>query len=478
MSKTIKNEKTKNNKISTFDAKEKLILLTICFIMIMELIDTSVLNTALPQIAFDFKINPIQLKVAITIYLLTLGMFIPCAAWMADRFGVIRVLSLATLGFVLSSVACGMAHGEVSLVVARAFQGVFGAFAMPIGRLIMVRLFPHKLVSALSFIATIVIIGPLLGPIVGGAITTWLNWRVIFFINVPIGLFAIWALHRFFPKLRQPLKTKFDLFGFLMLSISLALMLFVMDTLVEPSISWKLKLIAICISIILMTSYVFYALKKENPIVDIRLFKDPLFRFFANMNVLLRLFLMGFNFLFPLYLQTKHGFSAFDSGMVMFPVVIGSWIAKRTIKPLLTRWLYKRFMIILLTLIFCINLLLALNFLYFNLITFIILGFIIGWAISGFITITNTGVYKGLDEESVSAGTTINSAIIQLGSSFAVAIIASVLIASSGHFELNWNTALPDYSYCIYMLVSSLGVLCMLIYTIRAPKVIHQLTAS
>ncbi|MCF6764938.1 MFS transporter [Thiotrichales bacterium 19S3-7] len=472
------NTKKTSNHTSVFDTKEKLILLTICSIMIMELIDTSVLNTALPQIAFDFKINPIQLKIAITIYLLTLGMFIPCATWVADRFGVIRILSIATLGFIISSVACGISQGETTLVIARAFQGIFGAFVMPIGRLIMVRLFPHKLVSALSFMATIIIIGPLLGPIIGGAITTWLNWRVIFFINVPIGIFAIWALRRFFPKLRQPLKTQFDLLGFIMLSISLALMLFVLDTLVEPSINWKFKFIAICISISLMITYTIYALKKENPIVNIRLFKDPLFRFFANMNILLRLFLMGFNFLFPLYLQTKHGYSAFASGMVMFPIVTGSWIAKRTIKSLLNRWLYKRFMIILLVLIFCINLLLAINFLYFSLMTLIILGFILGWAISSFITLTNTGVYKGLDEESVAAGTTINSAIIQLGSSFAVAIIASVLIASSGNFDLNWNTALPDYSYFIYMLVSSLGVISMLIYTIRSPKCIHQLTAS
>ncbi|MCF6808412.1 MFS transporter [Thiotrichales bacterium 19S9-12] len=468
----------KKTKAPTFDKKERLILLTIALIMIMELIDTTVLNTALPQIAFDFKINPIELKVAITIYLLTLGMFIPCATWVADRFGVIRVLSIATIGFIISSIACGLAQGEYSLVISRAFQGVFGAFTMPVARLVMVRIFTNKLVSALSFIATIIIIGPLLGPVIGGAITTWIDWRVIFFINVPIGLFALWAIHQYFPRVRLPLKNKFDLLGFLMLSLSLALMLFTMDTIVEPSIATEYKILALTISLILMFTYIVYARKKTNPVVNLLLFKDPLFRFFATTNILLRLFLMGFSFLFPLYLQTKMDFSAFTSGLALFPMIIGSWLAKRSVKPLLSRLLYKRFMVILLSFILILNILLAFNFLYFNLTIFFIVGFIIGWAMSSFITLVNTGVYKNLSEEDISAGTTINSAIIQLGSSFAVAIIAAVLIASSGQFKLSWDKALPDFSYFIYMLVSSIGVLGMLIYTLKSPKCIHDLTTN
>ena len=447
MKQTIK-QNTEENKEISFSRKEKFILFTLASIMLLELIDTSVLNTALPQIAFDFHINPIQLKIAVTIYLLTLGMLIPCATWVADRFGIVRVLFISIIGFLVSSIFCGLSTGVISLVVARAFQGAFGAFAMPVGRLIMVRLFPDRLVTTLSFMATIIVIGPLLGPIIGGAVTTWLNWRVIFFINIPIGLFSLFCLNRFFPKMKRVKpEGQFNYLGFILLSIGLVLLLSFLDTLVDDRLSATLKLSIFAISLLSFISYFFHARKKRFPIIKLQLFKEKVFQFFIIQNSLMRLFLMGFPFLFPLFLQTKFHYSAFSSGMTLFPMLIGSWLSKQTVKPLLKHLLYQKFIIILLSLIFVLNILIAITFLYFNLIIFIILSFFIGWSISGLITILNTGVYKGLSEENVSAGTTINSAVIQLGSSFAIAIIATVLIASSGNLVLDWNTALPNISY-------------------------------
>ncbi|MED7820389.1 MFS transporter [Francisella sp. 19S2-4] len=439
--------------------------------MLMEMIDIMVLSTSLPQIAYDFKINPIQLKVAISIYLLTLGMFIPCASWVSDKYGTLKVLSLATVGFILASTACGLSHNETELVIFRAFQGACGAFTVPVSRIIMVRMYPKNIISAMSFISTIVVMGPLLGPLIGGAITTWLNWRIIFFVNIPVGMFALWSLLHYFPKILPISVPKFDLFGFVMISSSLALLLFVMDTLTDQSIDLTTKIVSFILGILFLFCYILHVRKCSNPVINLRLFKNPSFRFFAIMNTITRLFLMGYSFLYPLYLQTKLGFSPFNSGLSILPMLVGVWVAKRFVKSLLSKLSFQKFILIMLLLILVTNLLLVVIFLYFNLYIFMITIFLMGWALSGLNISLDTGVYKSLKPEDIAAGTTINSAIIQLGSSFAIAIIASVLMTSSLNFQLQWDTIIPNYSYSTYVFISAVATIWMIYILIKTRNI-------
>ena len=215
---------------------KRLIMLTIGAVMMMESLDRSALNTSLPQIAYSLQVNPINLKIAITIYLLTLGAFIPVASWFSDRFGIKRILSFSIIGFLLMSIFCGISTGLIMITIFQALQGLFAAFTMPLARLLIVRLFSHDYVRAMATIGPLMLIGSMLGPLVGGMITTWLNWRFIFFLNVPLGLLAIFAIYHYFPKSKTRRVAKFDYLGFLILGSGLLLTLFAIDTIVDINI--------------------------------------------------------------------------------------------------------------------------------------------------------------------------------------------------------------------------------------------------
>src|SRR5690606_5161976 len=156
-----------------------------------------------PQIAESFQINAINLKVAITVYLLSLGLFIPASSWLSDHLGAKKLLIISVSGFVISSIACGLSTNIVLLVIFRALQGIFGAFTMPVARLAMVRIFKGNMLAAMSVIAVVVTIGPMMGPLVGGFLTTYVSWRAIFFINMPIGILAIILIHLYLPNFNQ-----------------------------------------------------------------------------------------------------------------------------------------------------------------------------------------------------------------------------------------------------------------------------------
>lgn len=221
---------------------ERLIMLTIGAVMMMESLDGSALNTSLPQIAYSLQVNPINLKIAITIYLLTLGTFIPVASWFTDRFGIKHILSFSIIGFLLMSIFCGISTSLIMITVFRTLQGLFAAFTMPLARLLIVRLFSHDYVRAMATIGPLMLIGSMLGPLVGGMITTWINWRFIFFLNVPLGLLAMFAIYQFFPKSKTRGVPKFDYLGFLILGAGLFLALFSIDTIEQLSIT-QLKII-------------------------------------------------------------------------------------------------------------------------------------------------------------------------------------------------------------------------------------------
>src|SRR5579872_870202 len=189
--------------------------LIIATALLMENLDGTVISTALPAIARDFGVDPIVLKLALTSYMLTLAVFIPASGWIADRFGGRTVFCAAIVVFTLGSICCGMSTSLRTLIAARVFQGVGGAMMVPVGRLVLLRSVPKKeLVSALAYLTIPAMLGPVLGPPVGGFITTYFHWRWIFWINVPIGLIGLALSLSFIENLREEQVARFDFTGF------------------------------------------------------------------------------------------------------------------------------------------------------------------------------------------------------------------------------------------------------------------------
>ena len=206
--------------------RRNLIPLIVATALFMENLDATVLATSLPAIAKDLGANPINLKLALTTYLLALAVFIPASGWMADRFGAKNIFRAAMVVFAAGSIACALSTGLGSLVAARVLQGMGGAMMTPVGRLIVLRTVPRaEMIGAIAWLSIPALVGPVLGPPLGGFITTYFDWRWIFWINIPVALAGIVLITRFIPDVREETPKGFDLRGFLLIGPGLSLFL-------------------------------------------------------------------------------------------------------------------------------------------------------------------------------------------------------------------------------------------------------------
>lgn len=191
--------------------------------LFMEQLDSTIVNTAVPSIALSLQVTPLSLKAVVASYILRLAVCIPVSGWVADRFGTRRVLGIAIAIFTISSVFCGLAVNVHQMVAARVVQGMGAAMMMSVGRLTILRSFPKaELLQAMNFVIIPALIGPLLGPTIGGLIVHWLSWREIFFVNVPIGIMALWLLHRHMPDYYAETSHPLDVSGLLLFGSGIA----------------------------------------------------------------------------------------------------------------------------------------------------------------------------------------------------------------------------------------------------------------
>ncbi len=449
----------------------KIIAYTIGMVMLMELIDGSALNTALPQIADSFEVNAITLKVAITVYLLTLGLFIPASAWLSDKLGSKNLLMISVTGFVLSSIACGLSTNIVLLVIFRALQGIFGAFTMPVARLAMVRIFKGNMLEAMSVIAVVVTIGPMLGPFVGGLITTYIGWRAIFFINIPIGIAALVLIYLFLPRLNQTkAQAKFDLKGFLTIGLAIASFMLFVDLIIDFEIAYYWKWLALITAVYLIIKYIKHAKNlKEKAVINLIILQNKCFRYFTIISGSSRLIIMGMMFIFPLYLQTKQGFTAFESGLTIMAFIIPAWLIKKAVKLILSQLHFYRFYIINFAFMIGIFLAIAYVFMHFNLVAFLILLALLGTCFGAYTIISNAGVYNSIDNDDyMGDATIIISTIIQLSSAFAISWTGIVLALLAGATDLSFHSVIPNSAYAVTQICYAIGLSMVLLYTWKA----------
>ena len=319
--------------------RERLVSLIVAVALFMENMDATIIATSLPAIAADIKTNPLALKLAVTSYLLSLAVFIPASGWTADRFGARRVFSAAIATFVVGSIGCALSGSLEAFVVARVVQGMGGAMMTPVGRLVLVRsVDKHRLVDAMAWVTMPALVGPIIGPPVGGFITTYASWHWIFLINVPIGLLGIFLALRTIEDVKVKGLERFDLVGLILSGLGVAGLAFGLSVAGLGILPTAIVVALVGGGAIAMTFYMLHARRVPAPVLDFSLVRIPTFRANVIGGSLFRMGIGALAFLLPLLLQLGFHLSPVQSGLITFTAAVGAFAMKafagRTIRSL------------------------------------------------------------------------------------------------------------------------------------------------
>lgn len=405
----------------------RLVALIIASALFMEFVDATVLATALPTMARDFGVRPQEMSVALTSYLLALAIFIPASGVLADRFGSRTVFRTAIALFVLGSLACGQSPTLEWMVASRFVQGVGGAMMIPVGRLVLLRSVAKRdMVNAMSWLLVPALIGPIIGPPLGGFIVTFLDWRWIFYINLPMGALGFWLVGRFIANIREDEPAPFDTLGFVLSGLSLGCLLFGFEMVSRPGEGF-LASVLVGVGVVAGIGYILHARGRKGAILNLELLKDDTFRLSVIAGSITRITQGAQPFLLPLMMQVGLGFSAARSGTITVAVAIGSLAMKSMAQRVLRRFGFRRALI-------C-NGFIATG-------GYAICGFFgPGWpvwamfcvlAVSGFFmsfqfTAYNTIAYANVDKKDMSAATAFYSTFQQLMLSLGICVAALAL---------------------------------------------------
>jgi EmrB/QacA subfamily drug resistance transporter len=417
------------------DLTRRLLPWLVAAALFMEQLDTTILNTAVPTIATALGVAALNMKAALTSYMLSLAVFIPISGWVADRFGTRRVFFSAIGLFTFGSVLCGLALNMQTLVVSRVIQGCGGALMVPVGRIALVRTFPKsQLLRAWSFISIPALIGPFLGPLAGGFIVGYLNWRVIFFVNVPVGLTGIFMAYRHMPDYRADKRDPLDIVGLILFSSGIALLSYVLEIFGEPVLTTTAKISLLALSGVLLWGYGLHGRREKFPLLRLRLFEIRTFRAAVSGSFVTRLGIGGLPFLLPLLYQIGLGYTPVESGLLIMPQTLAAIGLRPFVPPLLNRFGYRT------VLLFNTVAIGALTLVFMTIAPGIpawviaIEAFCFGFFSSLQYICMNTLAVADLEDADESSGSSISSTVQQMSQSFGVAIASlSVILVLGGN---------------------------------------------
>ncbi len=396
--------------------------------LFMENLDGTVLATALPAMAIDLHEDPVALKLALTSYLLALAVFIPLSGWAADKFGARKVFRGAILVFTFGSILCGLSSSLLEVVLSRVVQGVGGAMMVPVGRLVILRTAPRaELVRALAWLTIPALIGPLIGPPLGGFIATFFHWRYIFWINVPIGALGVLLTSRFIPDLREVDVRPLDLRGAVLTGVGLSCLVFGFSVAGRGFAPPPVIALLLLTGFAALLAYTRHARRASSPILDLDLLSIPTFRAAVFGGFLFRVGIGAMPFLLPLMLQAGFHLSAFQSGSLTFVVAAGAMAMKTAAQPILHALSFRRVLIV--------NALVSSAFLianvWFTMETphWIVMAVLLvgGFFRSLEFTALNAIGYAEIDQRAMSRATSFSAVGQQLSQSAGVAIGAAAL---------------------------------------------------
>lgn len=436
--------------------------------LFMENMDAAVIATSLPVIATDLGHDPVVLKLALTSYLLSLAVFIPVSGWCADRYGARPVFQGAITIFILASLACASASSLEHLILARAFQGIGGAMMVPVGRLIVLRSVPKSgMVDALAYLSIPALMAPMIGPPIGGFVTTYFDWRWIFWINVPIGLIGLLLAQRYMPNLRPEAVRRMDWTGFALAGPGVAALISGLTLAGSDVIAVEIAYALMVAGLVLCSLYVRHARRSADPILNLRLLALPTFRTSVVGGGLFRLGIGAIPFLLPLMLQVGFGLSAFQSGMITFAGAFGALLMKIAARPILRRFGFRQ--VLTYNALVC-SALLLLYTLFTPETPHLLIAFVL--VVAGFFrslqfTCLNAVAFSDVSEKAMSGATSLVGVAQQLFLSTGVAMAALMLETLRG---VRGGTALipADFSWA-FLLVAVLTAIAAFMHA-RLPR--------
>jgi EmrB/QacA subfamily drug resistance transporter len=397
--------------------------------MFMTVMDSTIVNVALPSIGRQFHVSTVALDSIVVVYLVSLAVFIPAAGWIGDRFGPKRVLLGAVTLFTVASVMCGLAANVPQLVAFRVLQGIGGGLMIPIGTAILFRTFPpQERAKAAGILMLGTAMAPATGPVLGGLLTTYLSWRWVFFVNLPIGLVVIAFGLGFLDAHRQPRPGAFDLPGFLFSGIGFALVMFALSE--GTNLGWGAPVVvgSLLLGGVLLAILVWVELKKDDALLEFRLYANRLFRTATTVSQITLAAMLGTLFIVPLFLQIGLGLDPLQSGLNTFPEAIGVMIGSQ----FASRWLYARLgprrlaagglsgMAVIMVLLTQIS---SVEALWWMRVLMFCLGLCVGQAVIS----TQASAFATITHAQTSHASSLFTSQRQIGSALGVAVLATVL---------------------------------------------------
>lgn len=428
--------------------------------LFMEMMDSTVIATSLPAIAADIGAEPIELKLAMTAYLVALAIFIPISGWMADRYGARNVFRWAIFAFMIGSIACAMANSLPSFVGARFFQGMGGSMMSPLARLVLVRSTEKKdLVSAMAWLTMPALMGPVLGPPIGGFLTTFLSWHWIFWINIPIGAAGIVAATIFLPRTGYRAQTKLDWIGFILVGVCFSGILFGLSVISLPALPPIIGIMAVVIGTVSGILFVRHAKRTEQPLFNLKILSNPMFRISLIGGSVFRTGYGAMPFLLPLMLQIGFGLTPFEAGSIIFVAAVGAIAAKMVAQRFFAALGFRTLLIITSVLS---AVLLAINGTFSpetSVIFIMTILFLSGFVRSIFFTGANALAYSELSTEDAGDATGMMAVSVQLSFALGVALAGGILEITT--FVRNDDLSLVDFQIAFWVL-SALSLLAII----------------
>ncbi|WP_269913321.1 multidrug transporter subunit MdtD [Acinetobacter sp. HY1485] len=394
----------------------------------MQQLDSTIINTALPNIAKSLHENPLNMQSVIVAYVLAMAVTIPASGWIADKYGLRKTYFFAIVLFSVASIGCALSQNLTQLIIARVFQGIGGALLQPVGRLTLLKVMPKtQLLAALSFVSIPGLIGPLIGPSLGGLLVEYTSWHWIFLMNVPIGMIGAFFTLKILPDLKLEQLKPFDFTGFTFVAISMVSLLFVLDNLVDQTHSQAIMLFIFILGLSSGVAYWLHSSRVEDPLFSPHIFKVNSFSVGLLGNLFARLGNAAIPFIIPLMLQVALGFNPTVAGLMIIPLALGAMLIKRFISRLIHAFGYKKVLVV-------NTLLVGLGIASFALISThtpmwwqAIHFFLFGLVNSIQFTAMNTVTIKDLDVVDAGSGNSLLSVTQQLAMSMGVAMASAVL---------------------------------------------------